>query len=263
LNEESSVGRELASKPLVEAILEARWALSAGQSPGLEIDPHYRLVLGRMFDRLQTEYPVHEDLPTSMVPDALVAHAVQHRFRRDVEAWPLVQLGPGILTVNDTEAYRWSDFRSRSSAALAALYDAHPRPQELRLDRLMLRYIDAVPIADGDDVLAFLREKLKVSVTLPTELFSAGTVQPAPAHAILHASFACGSPKGTVTLRFSTGQHRGARAVIWETIFESVGAELPELPARFAQWLDGAHDLVDDWFFALIAGELEARFSRA
>lgn len=97
--------RVLNNKPLVECILEMRWAL-VEQAPGLSQDPHFPLLLGRLYDRLNADYPVHEQLPAAEVPSELVGHTVQHRFRRKAEGWPLVQVGPGILTVNDTDGYQ-------------------------------------------------------------------------------------------------------------------------------------------------------------
>jgi uncharacterized protein (TIGR04255 family) len=33
------------------------------------------------------------------------------------------------------------------------------------------------------------------------------------------------------------------------------------MPNDFEKWLDAAHAVTDDWFFKLIDGELERRFS--
>ena len=78
------------------------------------LDPHYRLLLGRLFDRFQKDYPVHEQLPTASLPDDMVGQVVQHRFRVAKDDWPLVQVGPGVFTVNDTQHYTWTDFEQRA-----------------------------------------------------------------------------------------------------------------------------------------------------
>src|SRR5581483_2894612 len=117
--------KHLKNKPLVEAILEVRWGL-VSHAPGHESDPHYKLLLGRLYDRLQEKYPEHEQLPTAIIPDELVGHVVQHRFRTSAKGWPLVQVGPGILTINSTAEYTWEDvFRPRSVDAVGRLYEAH------------------------------------------------------------------------------------------------------------------------------------------
>ena len=97
--------RELKYKPLVEAIFDLRWELQQ-KTAGFAADPNYRLLLGRMFDRLEADYPAHEPLPTANLPDEMVGYTVQHRFRAQPGGWPLIQLGPGILSVNETDSYR-------------------------------------------------------------------------------------------------------------------------------------------------------------
>ncbi|MCD6239350.1 MAG: TIGR04255 family protein [Thermotogae bacterium] len=92
----------LKNKPLVEAIFEFRWKLQE-PSIGVKIDPHYKILIGRMYDRVKDEYPFHEQLPAATMPDEIAGYVVQHRFRKDKDKWPLIQIGPGIITLNDTE----------------------------------------------------------------------------------------------------------------------------------------------------------------
>lgn len=125
---------ELRKKPLVEVILEVRWGPTlAVDAPPPDPDPNYSLLVGRLFDRVRQAYPFHEQLPTAQLPDQMVPGVPQHRFRPAPNDWPLVQLGPGLLTVNETAKYTWSDFRSRAMVAVEHLYTAHPVPQTLRM----------------------------------------------------------------------------------------------------------------------------------
>jgi uncharacterized protein (TIGR04255 family) len=253
--------RILKNKPLVETILEVKWALS---SPALnvQLDPHYKLLLGRLYERLSDDYPEHEQLPSAMIPDEMSAHMVQHRFRHAAADWPLVQIGPGILTVNDTHKYTWDDFRARSLTAVQKLFEAHPKSADLKVDSLLLRYIDAVEFDyPAGDVYAFLREKLKVSIALPETLFKDTPVQSTPSHFSWQSAYACDDPKATMTVRFATGQKEEKPALLWETMVHTRRPDIPELPDRFATWMDAAHTVTDDWFFKLIEGDLEGRFS--
>lgn len=254
--------KDLKNKPLVEAILEFRWVLSAQQGPGIQTDPHYRLLLGRFSERAQTDYPFHEPLPTSQIPDGMVAHIVQHRFRVSEGAWPLVQIGPGIITVNDTAGYTWTDFQKRCERAVSQLFDAHPARADFRVQDLTLRYIDAVAFDfNTESIFAFLQGKMKTTVALPDSLFNDTKVRQNPSAFNWQASFIHDDPGGIVTIRFATGQRENTPSLIWETLVQSTGEHLPTLPDQFAQWLDAAHDITDDWFFKLIEGELERRFS--
>jgi uncharacterized protein (TIGR04255 family) len=250
----------LTNKPLVEALVEVRWALDT-PAPGIYLDPHYKLLLGRFYDRLRADYPVHEQLPTATLPDELVGYQVQHRFRLAADAWPLVQLGPGILSLNDTASYVWNDFRQRAIIAMNWLFAAHPRPETLVINRLLLRYIDAQPLPHQQfDVLAFLREKMQVAVSLPTSLFANAGISPVPQQFTMQISFACSEPAGTVTVGFATGQRDDIPALVWETLVRSSDGQMPPMPQGFADWIDGAHTITHDWFFKLIEGDLLQEF---
>jgi len=253
--------KNLKNKPLVEAVLELRWVL-AQQGPGLHFDPHYRLLLGRFSERINSDYPYHEPLPTSQIPDGMVAHAVQHRFRHAQNEWPLVQIGPGIMTVNDTVKYTWSDFQKRCEDAVGKLYDSHPVSAEFHVQDIVLRYIDAVPFDyTNDNIFTFLADKLKTRISLPDSLFNNTDIQKNPELFNWQASFKHKKPSGMATLRFATGQKDAKPSLIWETLIQSSGSDLPKFPDEFAKWLNDAHDITDDWFFKLIEGELERRFS--
>lgn len=260
--------KELKNKPLVEAILEVRWRLQQPTNEQLPAqlilparDPHYRLLLGRLFDRIQKEYPFHEELPTASLPDDMLAHVVQHRFRSAKDDWPLIQVGPGVFTVNDTHRYTWSDFQKRSKEAVARLYDAHPAVADFRVESLMLRYIDAVEYNYKDeDAFRFLGDKLKVGISLPETLFQDTGVERRPHSFFWQATFRCSRPAGRLSVSFATGQKEGKPAILWETTVQSVGEDLPSMPDGFPAWVDAAHEITNDWFFKLIEGELERRF---
>jgi uncharacterized protein (TIGR04255 family) len=81
---------ELKNKPLVEAIFEIRWELEKSNL-GL-IDPNYKLIIGRIYDKLKAEYPYYEQLPTANIPDGIAEYITQHRFRTAENSWPLIQI---------------------------------------------------------------------------------------------------------------------------------------------------------------------------
>lgn len=251
----------LKKKPLVEAILEVKWALTS-PAPGVQIDPHYKILLGRLYDKVFGDYPEHEQLPTATIPDEIVGHMVQHRFRHGPNDWPLLQVGPGILALNDTHKYIWSDFRSRSTIAIGKLFDAHPKPSDLKIESLLLRYIDAVEFDySAQDIFEFLKDKMKVGITLPDSLFRNQGIRQNPAIFSLHSSFICQNPKGLVTVRFASGQKEARPALLWETLVESKSDSVPTMPEGFGGWIDAAHAITDDWFFKLIEGDLERSFA--
>jgi uncharacterized protein (TIGR04255 family) len=134
----------LENKPLVEVLFELQWELQE-PAPEMKIDPHYKLLVGRIYDRVKDEYPFHEQLPTATIPDEIAGHVVQHRFRKDKNKWPLIQVGPGIITLNDTDGYIWENFERRISHVLDTFFEAYPLSEEkIIINKSLLRYIDAV-----------------------------------------------------------------------------------------------------------------------
>lgn len=249
------MSRKLLNKPLVEAIFEFRWKIPDDQG-----DPHYPLFIGRLHDRVQAEYSFHEPMPASVIPFPIAANVIQHRFRKEKGCWPLIQVGPGIVTLNDTDSYEWVDFSPRIKAAITAVYGAYPEPAELHVGGLTLRYVDAFELDPRQDMLDYLRTNLKTTASLPSELFSNTAVSPKPLSLNMTISFATDKPKGTISVKFSNGLHKGKLALVMETIAQSSASELPRMPEGLDEWTEAMHGLTSDWFFKLIEGDLYRRF---
>lgn len=247
----------LPSKPLVETILEIKWGEPTRP------DPAYPVIVGRLYEKVKDRYGVIEDLALAQFPPAVAVHIPRHRFRTTENGWPLVQIGPGVAVLNDTGKYNWKDFKRKALEFFPDVRDAHPQPAELDISSLKLEYIDAV---DFDflttDVRSFLRNKLHVSIKLPQNVFQDQPVQDRPAYALVQLAFPTGSPKGRIQLSLSTGQKEGKPAVVMQTFVMSTGPDAQEGWGSFEGWLDGAHQIIRHWFFALVQGDLLEEFLR-
>lgn len=251
----------LKNKPLIEAIFELRWELKE-ISEGIRVDPHYRILIGRLYDRVKDEYPFHEQLPTVTMPDEIAGYFVQHRFRKDKDKWPLIQIGPGIITLNDTDSYVWEDFEKRINSLINILFEAYPDSRNnINVSELLLRYIDAVDFNyENEDIFSFLKEKLKVNIKIYENLFDKTGVGNKPLGFDLRFTFPSSNPKGAVHLRFVRGKRKETDALIWETQVQSVGNDVAILRNQINEWVVSAHKLTDEWFFKMIEGELIRRF---
>jgi uncharacterized protein (TIGR04255 family) len=250
----------LKNKPLVEAIFEVKWSLKE-LSQGLRIDPHYKILVGSLYSKVKGEYPFHEMLPAAAIPDDIAGHVIQHRFRKGKNQWPLLQTGPGILTVNDTDGYVWEEFEQKVVHATAALFETYPEPETLAIESILLRYIDAVEFNfSSSDIFSFLSEKMKTTVRPYDGLFKETSVDSVPLSFDLRFSFPSEKPSGIIHLRFLRGKRENADALIWETMVQSPQGQVASMPEGIGDWLNDAHNLTDDWFFKLIAGDLERRF---
>ena len=251
----------LKNKPLVEAIFELRWELQE-RAPGIKTDSHYRIIVGRIYDKVIAEYPFHEPLPTASMPDEIGGYVVQHRFRKGKDKWPLIQIGPGIITVNDTEGYLWEDFEKRINQSVNTLLESYPDSKNnLKFNSVALRYIDAIAFDfEKENIFNFLKEQMKTSINFYPKLFEGTGVKEQPLGFDLRASFVSIKPKGAVHLRFVRGKTKKSDALLWETIVQSTSEDVPKVQGEIVDWVKEAHDLTDDWSFKLIQGELLRRF---
>lgn len=250
-------GETLKNPPLAEAIFEIKWQLHQS-GPGFARDPHYNLLVGRLYDKLEQHYPFHESLPSASIPAEIVAGVVQHRFRTAQGKWPVVQLGPGILTINDTQNYSWEDFRLRVIEGIKALFDIYP--EDLIIENLVLRYINAIDFDFNENIFLFLKKQLKTEISLYPPLFEESGIQRMPENFDCKFTFDCSSPKATINLRFARGKKRGVDALFWETFITTSSNDIPELPSELENWLESAHNILEDWFFKLVEGDLLRRF---
>jgi uncharacterized protein (TIGR04255 family) len=255
--------QKLKKAPLVEAIVEMRFGPKTQASPPA-FDPNYSLLLGRLADQFKDQYPEHEPQQSAGFPAEMAAmmHMVQHRFRASKGGWPLVQVGPTIFTFNETEAYDWEgDFRTRAIRAVDSFFGACEKTTQVQVQSLLLRYIDALEFDwDKESLLAFLEKDLRTKIVLPAPLFSDTGVGASPAGLDFTASFRCADPKGMAHVRFASGESKGKKALIMETMVQSTGSDVPSLPQGFTAWLDAAHEIPSTWFKRLTEGNLYRRF---
>jgi len=251
----------LKNKPLVEAIFELRWKLKE-IAPLRHVDPQYKILIGRIYDRISKEYPYHEQLPSAFMPDEMAHYMVQHRFRKDKDDWPLIQLGPGIITLNDTDSYVWEDFEKRIIKIIDTLFQTYPNSEkELDINSILLRYIDAVEFEyNKDDIFKFLNNQMKIVIDFNEKLFKDTKVNYLPHDFNFKYSFNSDNPKGIIHLSFARGKKKGTDALVWETNITTTSEYIPKRKDEIMSWVDEAHNLSDDWFFKTIEGKLYERF---
>lgn len=254
--------QELASKPLVEAIFELRWSLAKGDDPSLRRDPGFKVLLGRFFDRVHAIYPVMIDLPAAQIPEDMIPNVVRHQFRAGPTSWPLLQLGPGILTANETAGYSWATFKPRLKEAIAALFDSYPRDLHgFRPNQVVLRYMNAIPLNPLETpLLPFLRAKLHTEISLDPILGETVLSLEQPLGLTLNLSVPMRVPVGVCGLSFSTGRAGDKPALIWQIDAQARDGDVPADQASFETWLESAHAVIEKWFFTLSRGELLESF---
>ncbi len=244
--------RKLKQAPLKEAIFEIRWA-PVLDTNGIPEDRGYQLAQGLFAKGIRKAFPVHKNINT--VPEILrVFPVIQHQFWSGELSWPVVQLGPGILSVNNTEAnYIWDEtFRPHILSALDLLEESYEKPFIFK--SISLRYIDAmdlvIPLAEFSDF---------VGKNLQTQLINNYKVPGKPQGLSIIQAFALeDSSQLTLHIQNGVNQSNGENSLIWSTEVLKNGNLSKE---DVIQWLDMAHEATSDTFINMLNPDFYASFN--
>jgi len=252
----------LKNNPLVEVIFELHWELPETTSSGEKFDANYRRFLARMEEGVIGDYMKYKPLPAADVPEKLIPHVVQHQFWVAENTWPVIQVGPGIVSVNDTAGYHWIDFKERISYLVELFFKTHPNSSELNLERILLKYINARKFDyDQENILAFIRDKLKVNIDMSQIMSQDSRVTAIPYALNLTTAFLSQQPKGSVEVRIRRGKIHHDDVLFWELTSFTTGQDVPGPGHQdIVNWSEDAHCLIRELFFKMIEGELLEEF---
>jgi uncharacterized protein (TIGR04255 family) len=242
--------------PLVEVIAEVRWALKKVEvgPPDAQIDPYYDLFKEQFLEgAFAKDLPHRHELVPSAIPLELLPAQPRWRLRRSETTWPLVQIGPGILTVNIVPPYNgWKAFRPFLLAAVKELFRCYPLAERtLRISRLHLRYIDGFDERFGlGRYSEFIQRNLGIQSPLNDEFLAAAGNQNGDHNFLVQANFDNRNPplsKGL--LQIGPGQMNGKNAVIMELhcTSEFEGRDNTDIQ-KVGSWFDDAHEAVRTQF---------------
>lgn len=248
----------LNNKPLAEAILEVRWDLRVGAN-GLPEDDLYDIMIGSFHGSLKEILPVRVRLPSAVVMGMNLPYQVQHQFRTAADKWPLVQIGPGVLTINETEGYRSSSFLRICQKVIEILFgfwkENNRRPE---LSHVALRYINAD--AQEKNLLDFLN-KTGINLDFDQRLVSGEKFREKnPKEVRFFSAFDIEEPRGTFSISANPGAVNGIEATVWEMQVDSTGDQCTFFVNSTSDWLKSANEICHDFFFSMIEHNLLERY---
>ena len=251
--------------PLIEAIFELRWEIENDAQTGRMRDPSYPMMYGRLYERLKKDLPLIEDLPSTQAHPETTPFVPRHRMRKEANGYPLVQVGPGILTVNESKGYSWAGFRSlilRLIESVADLYPTNVLP--LNFIKGEIRYVNGIRFdLARENPLSFLAEKLHMKMELDPEFFELNAMNERPNAVGLNLSYVIDKPIGNFAISANLGQFEGKPAFIQQTLIQSFGELTPSDANGFTPWLEEAHQIAENCFQVFYKGALMEKFSGA
>lgn len=248
--------------PLVEAVFEIRWELIQDPQTGRMKDPSYPMMYGRLFERLKKDFSFIEDLPSTQAHPEATPFIPRHRLRKDRVGYPLVQVGPGIVTVNDAREYSWNSFKSlilRLVESIEELFPAGDFP--LNFIKAELRFVNGIRFDMArENPIDFLAQKLHTKIEISPEHFELNGLNERPNALGLNLGFAIPKPVGHLGLSINMGQVEGKPAIIQQTAIQSFGEMVPTDREMFAPWLEEAHEVAENTFQSFCKGSLMDKF---
>lgn len=247
--------------PLIEAIFEIHWELQREPETRRFRDPSYPMLYGRLYEKFKKEFSVIEDLPSTQVHPETSPYVVRHRMRKEKNGHPLIQIGPGVATINEAKGYSWESFQSLILQLVEAINELYPHSSfPLHLMKCEMRFLNAIPIElSKENPLAFLAEKLHIKVDMDPDLLLFNQLQD-PALAVnLNIAYPLRKPMGNLALSAQLANADGKSAYILQTLIQSGGEWMPEI-SGFDLWTEEAHAAACNCFLALCKGRLMEKF---
>lgn len=249
----------LLNPPLLEAIFELRWGLQQDTKTGRVRDPAYPMLVGRLYERFKKDFPFTEDLPSVQAHPETAPFVPRHRMRKDKDSYPLMQIGPGIITLNHAKGYSWSDFKERILRVLEAVQELQTPP--LNFIKSELRYVNGIRFdLARENPLAFLSEKLHTKVELDPEFFMLNGMQDRPNGVGVNLSYVLDKPVGFLGISANLGHVDNKNAYIVQIGIQSFAEMVPSDAENFAPWLDEAHNAAEHSFKVFCKGPLMKQF---
>jgi len=255
--------------PLVEVIIEVRWELqSVFGLKEAAIDPHFA-TFSEKFTSLASEAGFNkiESLAPDDVPKEFFAHKVIRRYRTGADKWPLMQIGPGVFTVNIIPPYGgWTNFRKTIDLGLKMLWKAYPQArQNMKVNALDLRYIDAFTEDHGMlEPTTFIQNALGFGVKLSDEVASLAV---SGQDSFLPTGRLKFTPKklknAEAFIKYDTGRSNAKPAVVIELRVIQSTFNQHITVASATKWLDAAHDVLRAVFEATVGPEVKSRLGEA
>lgn len=242
----------LRNPPIIEAIFEIRWRVwERGTSQFKPIDKKYKFFPGMFYEKIKDKFPYFEVLPNTRIPDEMDIYLPRYRFRKIQNGYPLVQIGPGMLTVNIDKNFTQEIFYNTCMEVLEIFFGIM---YDLEIIRIQIHYIDGFDYDyENKDVFGFLDKKLETHFSFTPELFQITNITPKPIKFHLESTYRVNNPLGFFMCQLRSGIHKlnNNKIILMDTIFFSSYEEVPK-KEQISNWILKADDLIHTWFYRMI-----------
>lgn len=242
----------LKNPPIIEALFEIKWRVfEKNHQLTQPMDKKFKFFPGRFYEKIKIIYPEVEELPISRIPDDIDIYLPRYRFRKKPNSYPLVQIGPGVLTVNLDKNFSQKLFFESCNETLEIFFEILP---DIEILEVLIHYIDGFEFDyENHDAFKFLDEKLHTHFSFSPDLFDHTNISSIPTGFHIEANYRSDSPKGFFKCQLRSGIKKldKMKLILMDTIFRSYKEDIP-LKEELPDWILRADNLIHNWFYKMI-----------
>ncbi len=237
---------KLPNAPLIEVVIELRWQITQ-KNELTEIQYLY----GDLYNELKDKFPHRESIIPVDIPIEMTLNQPVHRFRARAGGYPLIQIGPGILTLNTIDdIYEWNSFFKDTQETIEKFLKVYTLPDKQVVPGIM--FIDFFSFNfEENDVLDYINRNFKA--TLSQSFFEADKPP-----IDFNMGFAYNIELGQLRVNLQKGIVNKSEGILLQTRIN--GKPLLAKEEKLGKWLNDAHELTSDLFKQLTAGNLYETF---
>jgi len=239
---------KLSNAPLQEVVFELLWEIGRDEQ-GFPIDEDFDFAQGVFANLSKDKFPFRKKTPFENVPFRAYPVPV-HQFWKAENVWPVLQIGHGLLVVNDIEAnYTWKNYKKLIHEVITLLVKAYQK--ELTFKTIKLKYIDAFEIGDMSR-LAFINNHFNL------KLINNFLDKDSPVNINLNQTFQLENAVFLETTLSTGFSPANKPAIIWQsTVYHEGRLTKDQLPT----WLDDAHETASNHFKNFVTKDFYAKFT--
>lgn len=241
---------KLPNAPLLEVIFELRWRV-LNQTDLVKS----QYLHGDLYSILKSEYPFRELLTPPEVPAAVLINKPVYRFRKAKDEYPLIQVGPGLLTLNITdEEYFWDSYYDSANLLLESFSKVHSLNSDDRFTPSLI-YIDFFNIVpEKENILQFINKNLDIKI-------EQGFFKENRTPNVFNLGLNFGIALGNLSINLNTGKNgKKESGLILQT--KITGKEFNYSSNDILDWLRDAHELCSRLFKNMTKGQLYETFKK-
>jgi len=240
---------KLPNAPLLEVIFEIKWDI-LNKSDIVD----FQYLHGDLYSNLKNKFPHRENLIPPEIPFEAVKGLPIFRYRKEKESYPLVQIGPGVITINTVDStYYWDDFKDEINSTVNIFSSIYNKFDKLNLSPV-LTYLDFFEYDKNNETpIEFINSNLQLNIDEGFLDINNANLKD------VNFTFNYQIQDNIVSLNLRDGKIKNNKTgIIMQT--KVIGKKEIYSVENLADWLENTHELSSNIFKTITKGSLFESF---